>query len=316
MRTARRPVQAGLTLVELLVAMALSLVVAIAAGSVLVASREGFSAVDSASQLRDNARFSIDLITRVAVQAGFRDVVYAATTRATAGGAAANPDPAVYGASDARPDPADPGHAFHAGGVNGSDVLVLRYQIAEALPGSGLADPSFVDCSGQSAPNTWVARGRDDVASNIFYVDIYKGEPSLMCTTVSPAGAVSTPRPLVSGVETFQVLFGTDGVTPGTAPSLPADSVADSLLGADRLSVSADAVATYANWRRVRSIRVGMILRGPVSRLEDRTAQTFLPLGSGMSSATDSGSTMTPPVDGRLRQAVTFTIHLRNDQGL
>jgi type IV pilus assembly protein PilW len=35
-----------------------------------------------------------------------------------------------------------------------------------------------------------------------------------------------------------------------------------------------------------------------------------------MSSASDPGTVFTPAVDGRLRQVITFTVHLRNDQGL
>jgi type IV pilus assembly protein PilW len=44
----------GLTLIELLVAMALSLLVVLAAVSALVVARQGFSSVDASSQLRDN----------------------------------------------------------------------------------------------------------------------------------------------------------------------------------------------------------------------------------------------------------------------
>lgn len=316
MSATRRPRQAGLTLVELLVAMAVSLLIAIAAVSVLVAGRHGFSTVDAASQLRDNARFAADLLTRVALQTGYREILYAATTRKGAISAAANPDPGVYGANDARPGAADPAHAFAPNGTNGSDVLVLRYQVPETLAGSGIADPSVIDCSGQSAPDAAVAKGRDETLANVYYVDIYKGEPTLFCVTVSPAGAVGTPQPLVPGVETFQVLFGADSVTPGVAPTLPADSVVDRLLRADELEVPADPVATYANWRRVRSIRIGMVLRAPPSALEDRSPETLFPLGSTMHAAADPGSSYTPAVDGRLRQVVTFTIHLRNDQGV
>ena len=38
--------------------------------------------------------------------------------------------------------------------------------------------------------------------------------------------------------------------------------------------------------------------------------------GSAMSSTNDAGTAFTPAFDGRLRQVVTFTVHLRNDQGL
>jgi type IV pilus assembly protein PilW len=91
--------------------------------------------------------------------------------------------------------------------------------------------------------------------------------------------------------------------------------------------VSGDPVGTNANWRRVRSLRIGMVLRGPSRSAPDAGPQTFYPLGAApasaggadggaMSSSADPGSVFTPAVDGRFRQVVTFTVHLRNDQGL
>ena len=88
-----------------------------------------------------------------------------------------------------------------------------------------------------------------------------------------------------------------------------------------------NSAATYNNWRRVRSIRIGMVLRGGANSAQERVAQTLYPfglgkssnsgaLGSAMSSANDIGTIYSAPADGRLRQVVTFTVHLRNDQGL
>jgi type IV pilus assembly protein PilW len=100
-------------------------------------------------------------------------------------------------------------------------------------------------------------------------------------------------------------------------------------LRADQMAVTGNAAATTANWRRVRSIRIGMIVRGaPGSQqLANTTADRLYPLGGGkesstgtaglaLSSTNDIGTVFTPPIDGRLRQVVTFTVHLRNDQGL
>ena len=71
--------QAGLTLVELLVAMLISLVIALAAVSSLIVSRRGLTTVDATAQLGDNARFASALLLRLGAQAGFRDVEYVAT---------------------------------------------------------------------------------------------------------------------------------------------------------------------------------------------------------------------------------------------
>ena len=73
---------------------------------------------------------------------------------------------------------------------------------------------------------------------------------------------------------------------------------------------------TQANWRRVRAIRIGMIVRGPVGSAISRTAVNLYPLGPSLSSSDDAFSVFPAPADGRLRQEVTFTVHLRNYQGL
>jgi type IV pilus assembly protein PilW len=75
----RRAVR-GLTLIELLVAMAVGLVVVLAAVSALTVARRGFTTVDAASQLRDNGRFAADMIQRIGVQTGYKDVFFARPT--------------------------------------------------------------------------------------------------------------------------------------------------------------------------------------------------------------------------------------------
>ena len=319
--------QSGLTLVELLVALVISSIIAIAAVSALIVSRQGFTTVDAASQLRDNARFATDLIQRLGVQAGYEDLMYATTTRlANVVGVATNPDPDVAGfnnATSSYTDPYNTATTRTAGTVGyGSDVLILRYQASETFPGSGVSDKTMIDCSGN--PSTAIPANRDDRMASVFYVALdTQGEPSLMCST-----GPSTGQPIIQGVENFQVLYGTDNVTPNTAPgSTTTDSVADRFLRADQMVVAGDPVGTNANWRRVRTLRIGMVIRGPIGSAQDTTAQTLYPLGqaknasggspgSAMSSSSDPGTIFSPGADSRMRQAVTFTVHLRNEQGL
>ena len=328
-----RPVwrsQTGLTLVELLVALVISTVIAIAAVSALIVSRRGFSTVDAAAQLRDNVRFSTDLIQRLVVQAGYEDAKFL-TTPVDRG---ANPDPNISGFNNAIVTTTNPATAFTArtaGSVGyGSDVLVLRYQAGETFPGSGVSDNTMIDCAGKPAAALPV--DANDRLLSVFYVDISEGEPTLMCITAGATAGTFVSQPIVRGVENFQVLYGVDGVVPNTAPVAGAasDSIADRYLRADQMVVSpADPVGTNANWRRLRSIRIGMVIRGPAGTSQDTATQTFYPLGQGKNSATgtlgsamsaantlDPATVFTPTPDTRLRQTVTFTIHLRNEQGL
>ena len=313
----------GFTLVELLVALAISTVIAIAAVSALTVSRQGFTTADAASQLRDNARFATSLIQRLGVQAGFKDVAFAATNWTAAD--IANPDPPISGFNNAQPSSSVPFNTATArttGSVGfGSDVLILRYQVAETFPGSGVSDQSIIDCLGNPPASSTVATNRSPVTASAIYVDISKGEPSLMCST-----GPGVSQPIVQCVENFQVIYGANTVSSGTTDY----KAADTYLRADQMT-GANSAATNDNWRKVRSLRIGMVIRGPVGSAQDRQTQTFYPFGLAKESSSgtpgfamstldsntspDSGTRFTPTADGRMRQVVTFTVHLRNDQG-
>ncbi len=327
------PRQRGLTMIELLVALTISILIALAAVAALIVTRQGFNTVDAASQLRDNGRFAVDLIQRVAVQTGYLDLPYlpyTATPAPVTAGMPTNPDPNIYGFNNALlatgTDPLNSPPTSRVAGADGygSDILILRHRAGETFPGSGKSDKSMIDCSGNSRDP--VTYGKYDRTVSIIHVAVSLGEPSLMCSTLADTGKFSA-QPIVQGVENFQVLYGVDAVTAGVAPAAIADGVPDRFLRADQLTVAGDPVGTNANWRRVRSLRIGMVLRASPNSAQEKVAQTFYPLGaakssgtgvagSAMSSASDPGTIFTPAVDGRLRHVITFTVHLRNDQGL
>ena len=326
----------GLTLIELLVALVISSAIALAAISALVVSRQGFSTVDAASQLRDNARFASDMLQRFGVQAGFNDFADATTVwpKDTAGMPIGNPLANVRGFNNSKASATDPVNSATARTTStelgyGSDVLVLQYQVAVTNPSvfPPVSDNSMIDCFGASPTATATAPG--DRRANIIHVGIDDtGEPGLRCSTDD---ALKSPRSqaIVRGVENFQVLYGVDGITPGVQATGAKANLVTNYLRADQLTVAVDpdGSKTNANWRRVRSLKIGMVLRGPIGSAQQATSQTYYPLGGGrsaplgalgsaMSSSADIGTAYTPPADNRLRQVATFTIHLRNEQGL
>lgn len=332
----------GLTLIELLVAMVIGLVIVLAAMASLTVARRGFTTLDAASQLRNSARFAADLIERVSVQAGYRDVFISADTGPTH----SLRGPYVGGFNNALIDATNPLTAFTARspGVvgDGSDVLILRYQAAQlysmydgSLSNGSVSDRTMIDCAGNASatvPNplnpAQAVLANTTLIASIFHIALNQGEPALMCTYSDTGEAPFVTRPIVQGVEDFQVLYGVDGVTPGTAPvGTVAPNVPLRYLRADQLVVAGNALATDANWRRVRSLRIGMVLRSATGSTQDGATQTYFPfgvakasaggaIGSAFASDDDPGTTFTPLPDGRLRQTVTFTVHLRNNQGL
>jgi type IV pilus assembly protein PilW len=343
-----RAAAAGLTLIELMVAMVIGLVIVLASVAALTVARRGFTTVDAASQLRDSGRFASDILQRVGVQAGYRDVFVAGrpvsedVTRA----------PNVSGFNNASLNGSAPTAAALTRAVGsvgfGSDILIVRYQASQLYTNttdpvrSTVADQTMIDCAGNtlatvpdplSTDPVQIAKAYDNRIVSIFHIAENNGEPALMCT-YSPNGAAPwTTVPVIQGVENFQVLYGVDGVVPNAAlsPAVAAiwPDVPTRYLQADQMRVgTVDSVDSKANWRRVRSIRIGMVLRSAPGATQDRDAQEFFPFGKARGSgsgapgsafannAGDPGTSFSPTPDGRLRQSVTFTIHLRNDQTL
>ncbi|OGB42840.1 MAG: hypothetical protein A2W72_03915 [Burkholderiales bacterium RIFCSPLOWO2_12_67_14] len=330
--------QRGLTLIELLVALALGLLITLVALFALSMSSNGFRAVDSTSAMRDKERFAIELISRVVIQAGYEDwgnPDAPLRDNEKIRDPSSDPEPDVFGwnnATYATPSsralstipeivnggrPTDCGSIKDTSCLNGSDILVVRYQGVSTPADVTKADNSVIDCAGAgvSASNTG---SLDDRAFSIFHVSkpaVAGGEASLACSTYNPTTAKWVDsRPLIEGVESFQVLYGTDGVSPGVAPTSSQDTVAERWLRADELTVAGDAAATRENWRRVRSIRIGLTMRGPVGSAQETKTGVNLPLGALFESTNDVGSGLAVQADRRLRQTSTFTIHLRNDQ--
>ena len=168
----RSRLQRGLTLVELLVALAISGFIAIAAVSSLIVTRRGFTTIDAASQMRDNARFAPYLVQRVTTQAGYVNIssaVNARTETIAVAGASGPPQPYIIGFNNGLLPPAtlaptssdelnNTRTALDGGCssltdtacVNGSDILVIRYQTPKATDRKG--DNTTINCAGITRP--------------------------------------------------------------------------------------------------------------------------------------------------------------------
>ncbi len=308
--------QRGLTLVELMIGLLLALLVTLAATAALMASRQGFSAVDATSQLRDNARFASTLVQRVVAQAGYQDH---STPGAKPNGSrfgGATPVPFVEGQDDTGVTIPATGPSYQSGkGVNGSDVLSVRFQgsslatLTAANPDAG--DGSIIDCAGNPLGKT-----TGQLPESILYVATgTDGEPSLMCGFVNPTTGQWSAQPLVRGVETLQVRYGVD--SPNVPPGTKTTDLPQTYLPASALLAPSNPQQELLNWQRVKAVRIGMVLRGPVGSALVRgpqAASTAYPLGETMHDAGDKGSELPYTGDGRLRQTVTFTVYLRNPQ--
>ena len=332
----RRSRQRGLTLVELLVAVTLGLLVTLAAVASLLIGRQGFTSVDQSSQLRESSRFAASLIQRIVIQAGYEVHrngsvdsewrYFCSGTGLPCGDRNGDKNPGVVGfdnalvgtltlptglVSDNRP--AGCGSVTDTSCLNGSDILAVRYW-GDGVAGAAVGDGSMINCSGASESDGPVP------AYSIFHVARgASGEPTLACSYRDSTGAWRGPVPLMQGVEGFQVLYGVDNVAPGVVPPVgdtDTDQVPDRYLRASQLTVTGDPNATMDNWRRVRTVRIGLLLRGEPNSAIDRaaTAQTYDVLGAGFTAGSDVGAGLNVPADGRLRQTMVFTVYLHNPQ--
>ena len=259
----------GLTLAELMVALALGLLVVLVASALLVSANGSYVSQAEATRLSDSGLYALETITRAARQTAFVN-----WDKDEAPVIARPEDSAGVSGADARSvSRASDGIATPAGSpVNGSDALALRYFGAGA---GASGDGSVINCAGFGVGN---AASEAERGWSIFYVAADAGgEAELRCKY---RGANSWGSDaIVRGVDTFQVLYGLDLDEPadGVANRYVNASVIDALDEALVLD-GADAAArardqhrkTY--WKRVVSLKIALLLHGERGAMPD-----FLP---------------------------------------
>ena len=336
---ARRHLARGVTLIELLIAMVISLVVIGAASSLYLISNQSFTTVDSSSQLQDSARFATYILRRMVQQSGYEDFSdYAADAgRAKSNMAWAGQPICVQSDLCGFNNSIVPVANIVAGtaGSNGtlpgpfySDTLVVQFQgqsltdPATKQP-SATADGSIIDCSGTPvAGNTTVPPTR---AMSALYVEINSvtDEPELYCSSrIFTTGAGRPRTPLVKGVEVFKVMYEVGNDVEGAPTTNAPDGTPDRFRWVSADQVAGLAITKPANsttspavtaWQSVVAVRFGLVLRGDAGTASPPAAAvTYYPLGQDLANAADPATTYVAPIDSRLRRVVTFTVHLRN----
>lgn len=191
--------QAGLSMVELLIAVAISLFLSLGLSVSYVSTKRAFTSQDQLAQLQDNERLALTILTNAIQSAGYF------------------PDPLVASAADRLPAGGGAYGTFAQGsgivGTTGtgsgsaSDALTVRYVSAT---GDGLRN-----CLGQV--NT---SGANVLLVNTFSIN---ANNELVCAL---DGDASTAAALVGNVAGLAVAYGTDTDSDGSADRyLPASTV-------------------------------------------------------------------------------------------
>lgn len=315
---------AGVTLVELLIALVLAALIVLASTAMVITSRTSYRTQDENTRLAESARFALDLSNRMVRLGGYTNFGDDPSIPAFY-----SPDPAwlvtmdVYAPNG--PDLVGASNSKPGGGTgyNNSDSLVVRYFGANS-PG----DKDFgaiVDCAGFPVPQPTGAPAsslalvnRTNRAFSILYVDSDPdGEPALKCKRQTydihvPPGAITGTeiQTLIRGVEEFRVLYGEALYLPTQDPDLvlaPAIAYRGGVGSANPVS----------HWNNVVSVKIAMLLRSAPGARADLDTTDYDLFGTGYV-ATDSTTrfstaALTPASERtRARRIVETTVFIRN----
>jgi type IV pilus assembly protein PilW len=289
------PPEKGFSLIEFMIAIAISLVIMLA---VSIAWQSGYKtqqAQSSVSRLNETVRFAMDLLSREIRLSGLINTTHASVVEqnfcfATAVGAgiAGINDPATI-------DPTTTGMSLAGATVailNKSDAIRVRYYGED----TGTGTSASADCLGNTVPNGALVEDTLYVAADPGNF----GEPALWCHT-SNANALAPTQPMVAGVESLQILYGED---------INADGITDHYVPW-QLVLNKDSIL---------SVKVSIIARSADATSAGVPAgKTYYHFGSPSSPYTDPtggtpGTQFTDPGDKRLRlpQPLSTEIAVRN----
>lgn len=281
----------GYSLVEFMVAITISLIIMLA---VAIAWQSGFKTQQSqtdVSRLNETIRFSIDLLSREIKQAG---LINTSTTTLNEpsfcfSGAAGSSLLGVNDPVTINPVGAATGGHLPSGAtavLNQSDAIRIRYYGEDPFAGTGTTATTDVshDCLGYAV-------NKGTLVEDTLYVAAdpnNNNEPTLYCHTSNVNAAPNATLPMVSGIESLQLLYGED---------LDGDGI----------------VNHYVPWQLVTnpdnilSVKVSIVARSPNLVSLDTTAKTFYHFGgsNGLTGSIGSQSIYTDPTGGAA--GTTFT---------
>ena len=297
----RRNQAIGLSLLEMLVALALSLSVCAAALALYQGSAVQAMQAIAASQVNDDAQAALELMRQHVEMAGYnppranRPVDAARNTVWTA-------DAPVVRGCDALGNGTNPGTLANwecpTASSTGVDAMAVRYEAdayntwptAQGEPTQclgGRIDPQTVSATTISAAGKAQTGGVNAyVAEHLFYVATAArtGIRTLYCRPSN-----GTAQPMLENVEDLQILYGVGPVQDGEAGTLAFISATE----VERRGVTA--------WAEVRAVRLCLVVRAGQAGTADTTPQRDC-----------QGATL-PATDRRLRRShqVTWVLHNR-----
>jgi prepilin-type N-terminal cleavage/methylation domain-containing protein len=288
--------QQGMTLIEMMIAMVISLVLIAGVGTVYLSSRKNNTARDQLSMMNENARVALETLRKHLEHAG-----YATPTKLPMGSyfyvsGDADPIPGSCGTLDTNSKAAVIASSTSDLDINGAAVLGDRISVrfigdenlsVDAV-GSYFKDhdkPSFdQNCYGGKKSV------KDSLVYNAFHISTDNnvkdstGQKIPILYAVGSNGN-NSKQPVVNGIENMQFIYGVDSNSDGTADSF----------------LNATGVSAGNLWQRVVSIKVALLVRSLEPMLDVNTAQAYNLLGVNVT-----------PNDRYQRRVYSMLIQLRN----
>jgi type IV pilus assembly protein PilW len=193
--SADRARQYGLSMVELLVAMALGLLLTVGALQMMLASQQLYDTTDSQSRIQENGRFALDFLSRELSKAYYQTTDIGTVenrtflTESCAGNNACTEDTT---------------------GIAGDQIAAV------------FNPENDRDCTDNTV-------GPEDIIANVFYLNTVNGISALNCRgfSLESNSWIGAGQPLVDGVESLQILYRVELAGGGSFSYVSADDVTD-----------------------------------------------------------------------------------------
>lgn len=316
----------GLTLVELMVALLLSLLVVIIGGMALAASGTAFKTTDATAQLSDKVMIVTSILQRSVAQAGYqpsasdkytREVYYAMLSQ--------RPHPDIYGRSSTSLGSTSAAvsngdiNSLYSGGsggggvtaisnTTGDDLLLIRFQAAPENDQNASGDIGMLNpCTGLVMTLNLSNYDATDLAEMhkpiyAFYVDRSTGQGILYCKSWFPTSgntnAIATP--LADGVVAFKVLYGIYENN-GSGTDAPTQWKTANAMNSE-------------DWYFVKRVRIGVILQSAAGAGPAQNEQvTLYPLGKEFQQTSNHGSKVDVDyLEGRVYRSAHVVVNIHN----
>tara|TARA_R110001599_G_scaffold64023_3_gene178841 strand:- start:459965 stop:460942 length:978 start_codon:yes stop_codon:yes gene_type:complete len=313
--------QDGLTLIELMIAMALGLLIMLTATGLLLSSKAAYISQNQIATVQESGRYAVQIISRAIRQSSYPPINKTAMLVPLPSEVAASID--GRDSMTLKKSAAGLQSSTSAGAVNGSDILALGY-FGDDIDGKG--NGSMLNCAGIVTPALTEDEALEAQRSwSIFFVaKDGEGEPELRCKYKTANGWNADA--IVRGVESLQVLYGIDASGNG---------IPDYFINANTVDILDERLALEGNnaveralnlqrnsyWKKVRAIKFSLLVRGSESARNDALVDMYDLFGaeySALFSAADKGvqideKKLPQKERNRIRKIFSNTVHLRND---